>query len=312
MLRNVIVIGSIFAGSAVGAEPVALTKQTINETVAGSTLELDLPMGTKLPVRYSHDGHVSGEAGNLAWYLGSPTDHGRWWVANDKLCHKWFKWFDAKNQCLQLRQDGARLHWIRDDGEIGTATIVRRSEPIQSAALPVAPTPQSANPTLVNPPAQQSARLPAAPHPVEATVPISQAVPVIPNAVQRPPNLAPPKKDNPVAIAQAPRAAAVAPLFPRQPQSVPIRPAAPAPSFAGLAPSFKVARVDDDDVLNVREGPSADYDAIGEIPPQAEGVTISGPCQFDWCPIVRHNLKGWVNRYYLDEENRSDGGRVSR
>ena len=310
MLRNVILFGSIFAGSAVGAEPVALTKQAINETVAGSTLELDLPMGTKLPVRYSHDGHVSGEAGNLAWYLGSPTDHGRWWVANDKLCHKWFKWFDAKNQCLQLRQDGARLHWTRDDGETGTATIIRRSEPIQTAALPVAPTPQSANPIVINSPAQQSASLPAAPQPVEAIAPVSQPAPAVPKVVQRLPNLAPPTKDNPVTIAQAPRAAAVPLPISRQSQSVPIRPAAP--SFAGLAPSFKVAGVDDDDVLNVREGPSADYDAIGEIPPQAEGVTISGPCQLEWCPIVHRNLKGWVNRYYLVEENRSDGGRVSR
>ena len=111
MRRNAIIMGAIFAGTAAAAEPVALTNQAIKDTVTGSVMHLDTPVGTKLPVRYADDGLISGEAGDLASYLGAASDRGRWWVEKNRLCHKWFKWFDAEVQCLQLRQDGQRIFW---------------------------------------------------------------------------------------------------------------------------------------------------------------------------------------------------------
>src|SRR5262245_12691456 len=78
--------------------------------LAGATVEIDTPAGTKLPVRYGRDGKMSGDAGGLAWYLGAPTDRGRWWVAGDQLCHKWMNWFNSEPQCLRLRKEGRLIH----------------------------------------------------------------------------------------------------------------------------------------------------------------------------------------------------------
>jgi uncharacterized protein YraI len=63
-----------------------------------------------------------------------------------------------------------------------------------------------------------------------------------------------------------------------------------------------VAGVASDDVLNVRDGPSADYRATGAILPDAVGVHIVGRCQAEWCPISHRGLTGWVNSFYLIED----------
>jgi hypothetical protein len=67
-------------------------------------------------------------------------------------------------------------------------------------------------------------------------------------------------------------------------------------------PTFTVVRVDRDDVLNVRSGPSADFDVVGELPPGSRGVTIAGACQSSWCPVRHRMASGWVNRIYLTSE----------
>ena len=74
-------------------------------------------------------------------------------------------------------------------------------------------------------------------------------------------------------------------------------------------PSFRVVRVEEDDVLNVRSGPSEYYTPVGRIPPEGRGVRIVGQCVAFWCPIRHGRVSGWVNRYYLAEEDmRSAGG----
>ena len=69
-----------------------------------------------------------------------------------------------------------------------------------------------------------------------------------------------------------------------------------------ISGSFRVARVDEDDMLNVRSGPSEEHRVIGIITPRGHGVRIMGPCRADWCPIRHGGVAGWVHRYYLAEE----------
>jgi hypothetical protein len=104
----------------------------ITSLVSGALVKLDTPLGKKIPIQYLADGRISGNAGELASYLGSPSDHGRWWVSGNELCHKWSKWFSGELQCLRLSKQGDRIHWQNRAGTSGTATI--------ASAPPVAPT----------------------------------------------------------------------------------------------------------------------------------------------------------------------------
>lgn len=76
-----------------------------------------------------------------------------------------------------------------------------------------------------------------------------------------------------------------------------VKPAPPQP-----VKTFRVARVEPIDVLNVRSGPSEYHARVGEIAPRARGVEITGPCTGDWCPIRHDRTTGWVNSYYLAED----------
>ena len=122
--RGVIAAGiCVLAGWSAYAEPVELGDETLKQTVAGKTVNLDTPFGVSIPITYHGNGLMSGKAGVLEYFLGAEADRGRWWVANGKLCQKWFKWLDAQPSCMQLKQDGDKILWRRDDGLSGTATI---------------------------------------------------------------------------------------------------------------------------------------------------------------------------------------------
>jgi hypothetical protein len=97
---------------------------TLRKAVAGKTVHLATPLGG-LPINYRADGTMSGSAGALASYTGSERDRGRWWVVADKLCQRWNSWLGAKSYCFRLRQQGATVHWTRNDGLTGVATITR-------------------------------------------------------------------------------------------------------------------------------------------------------------------------------------------
>jgi uncharacterized protein YraI len=56
------------------------------------------------------------------------------------------------------------------------------------------------------------------------------------------------------------------------------------------------------DVLNVRKGPSADFEVVGGLPPGSRGVTVTGACQSRWCPVQHPSARGWVNSTYLARE----------
>ena len=91
------VLASTAASAASVAGPAAadwtpVPGRILKELVAGSTVVIDAPMGFKLPVRHAEDGTLHGEAGGLAFYLGSATDSGRWWVERERLCYRWARW----------------------------------------------------------------------------------------------------------------------------------------------------------------------------------------------------------------------------
>jgi hypothetical protein len=106
MHKPFIAAACLCAATIAEAEPVPLSGQAITVLVAGATVEIDTPLGTKLPVRYTLDGKISGQARDLASYLGAASDTGRWWVAADQLCHKWNRWFDSEPQCLAAEEGG--------------------------------------------------------------------------------------------------------------------------------------------------------------------------------------------------------------
>ena len=136
MLKPVIVATCLCAATVAEAESVRLSEHEISALVAGATVEIDTPLGTKLPIRYTVDGKISGQARDLASYLGAASDTGRWWVTSNQLCHKWNRWFNSEPQCMEVRKDGRTLHWRSQDGNSGTAAIAVPA-PVKTAAVPL-------------------------------------------------------------------------------------------------------------------------------------------------------------------------------
>lgn len=136
MLRPFFAIGFLAVATAALAEPVPVGGDELKKSIPGSLVEIDTPLGTKMPIRFGTDGMLAGEAGDLAPILGASKDRGRWWVDGDKLCSKFFRWFDAEPHCITLARDGTRLFWRKDNGETGTATLVEQAPPDVPAARP--------------------------------------------------------------------------------------------------------------------------------------------------------------------------------
>lgn len=303
MLRHLVAMSWVLFATSAAAEPSALSGDALRETFAGAIIEVDTPVGVKVPIQYFEDGRLSGEARGLAYILGAPTDTGKWWVSlsGDRLCHKWSKWFDGVLQCLRLSRDGSRILWRRDDGETGTAAI---STPSRLAArAPIPSTPLSEREVLRSdsPSSSSLASTSVLPRAVpqettqveESFVKSSMSVgPVL----QREP--APIRRTDDKPLLVEPKEQVRTTKAPRQTSPVePTRSASTRP-----VPSFKVWGVAANDVLNVRTGPSADYTATGAIPPDALGVRVVGECVAEWCPISHRGVRGWVNSFYLIED----------
>ena len=135
MLRLITLIGLLGSASIAMAEPVRMTGEDIKRAMPGALLEIDTPLRVSIPVKVGTDGLVSAEAGALGLTLGATKDRGRWWTDGDKLCMKWFRWFDAKPRCMTLLRDGNRVQWSEGSGESGTATITE-APPVVVAARP--------------------------------------------------------------------------------------------------------------------------------------------------------------------------------
>lgn len=293
------------------AEPEVLAGPALRAAVAGSTVEIDTPIGTKVPVKYGTDNSVSGEAGSVAFFLGSAADTGRWWVAQNLLCHRWNIWFKAEKTCLTITRDGDKITWLRDDGDTGTATIMPSSTMVAARELsnkkstlggPVdtlpAPARVAAPDSLPAPVVEAAEELPAYVPAAADAAPV-EAAPVQLAPVKKVPVAA--KSPALIRAGMIPQIAAkpvakVAALQPAAKQKVAKRSIARA---ANEPPTFWVYGVAEGDVLNVRMGPSPEHDVVGAIPPAARGVRMAGVCEGMWCLVQFGDQKGWVNRSYL-------------
>jgi hypothetical protein len=391
--RPFIVIGFLSWASAALAEPVSVANDDLKELVTGSLVEIDTPLGTKIPIRFGDDGLVSGQALDLASLLGSEKDRGRWWVDGEKLCSKWFRWFDAEVRCITVQQDGSRLYWRKDDGETGTATLIERGHtakpdaqsavvaqgkqspaapPVETSASADIPMPlrKPAPPTVFAKADAAGASVPAK-YRVAATddIPASDTVSATdqaPTETVRPTEVAltdrsteagesvgelpmirfggnglleasarvapdpvgsaevaPHSPDGPVApdrdagahaapkVAALPSAAAARPPHISAKhvvaKPVPVAPKRehPVTTTASIRPVvlYRVRGVGENDVLNVRRGPSEDNASIGAIPATGRRVMITGQCSEVWCPVQYGRIRGWVNSLYLAEDS---------
>jgi hypothetical protein len=307
-LRRFVFLLSCFATAPLAAEPIKLTGEAIKIVVVGSVLELDTPLGTTVSIRFNQDGLMSGDAKELASLLGAATDRGRWWVANDQLCYKWFRWFDAEPRCLAVSQEAKRIFWQRDDGESGTATVVEQAKPpaiptleASASARLAGGTSKDAHPANEGELVQTDATaLDTRPHFVQAdeSTQFKQSPQLTVLASKTP---LPAKSQSIVANVPVPRLAVrpkPKPTTVTTTNLVKLQPSAKTDIRA-----FRVAGVDAADVLNIRRGPSQDDESVGEIPSTGHGIIIVGRCLDDWCPIKHGGLTGWVNRYYLAEED---------
>lgn len=76
--------------------------------------------------------------------------------------------------------------------------------------------------------------------------------------------------------------------------------AAAAPSSAQTA--MRVVGVAPNDVLNVREYPSAGARIVGIIPPDGRGVVPNGERVGNWIFVSHRRVEGWVDRRYVAGE----------
>ena len=279
MLKRFIAAACLCAATVAEADPGRLSGQEITGLVAGATVEIDTPLGTKLPIRYTVDGRMSGQARDLASYLGAASDTGRWWVTSDQLCHKWNRWFDSEPQCLRLTKKGRTIHWHSRDGNSGTA-VVAVPAPIQTAS--------------VQPRAQVETKMHIA-APALLPAPANSLV-AAPSAETRAgaEQLLKSEEEKPVTEGPSIDAAVI-----QTPSSPVVSSGEPKPR---TQPMYAVTDVARGDVLNVRRGPSTDFDVIGELEAGSRGVLITGACRSEWCPVQHQSTSGWVNRMYLTNE----------
>lgn len=282
MLKPFLTVACLCAATVAKAEPVRLSAQEITDLVAGATVEIDTPLG-KLPIRYTTGGKLSGQSRDLASYLGSTSDSGRWWVASDQLCHKWNRWFGSEPQCMRLKKEGRTVHWHNQDGNSGTAVIVVPA-PIQAASLQ----PRAQIDTRTRIAVPEPSLVPAASFAAAQPVEVSASVDPSLNPAEDKPIVAAPSVD--LAVAEVPTTL------------IEDTPSQAEPKRSPAAPAYKVANVARDDVLNIRSGPSTEFDVVGELQPGSRGVSITGACRSEWCPVQHQSTRGWVNRTYLAED----------
>lgn len=63
--------------------------------------------------------------------------------------------------------------------------------------------------------------------------------------------------------------------------------------------TWQVTGVSEDDVLNMRSGPSHRFSRVGAIPARTACVIKSNTCEKNWCLVSYAGTDGWVNTKYL-------------
>jgi hypothetical protein len=296
LLRPVTAIGFLSLATTAYAEPAPVAGDELKTYISGSLVEIDTPLGTKLPVRFGSDGLVSAEAGELAPILGSAKDRGRWWIDGDKVCSKFFRWFDAEVRCITVARDGSRLYWRDNDGETGTATMVEQAS---SAAQPPAVVAAKAEPR----PAKSEAAASPPKEPVsvskdKAFVTASAAAsPAVPSAKADPVAAERPAPARPMVEAESEEAkkapgrtfggselldastrvalSPVRPLDKRAATAAPKKETPPRAQQAKPEPSKKAAKTDATVVAKLPTQPRAETASVAEAPARGRAPTAS-------------------------------------
>ena len=86
--------------------------------------------------------------------------------------------------------------------------------------------------------------------------------------------------------------------------------ATPADPAIEIVDIYRVAFVEESDVLNVRAGSGVDFDIVGELQPDATGINITGQGQVVegsvWVPIETGRISGWVNSLFLTRDMKNE------
>ena len=123
ILRTVAAIAAgLVAIGAARAEVQHLSGDALKQVVTGKTIVLNTPVGG-IPIVYRDNGTMTGRAKDMQMYTGQERDRGTWWVKSDQICQKWDTWLEGRSYCFTFRLDGRTVHWRRNDGRTGTATL---------------------------------------------------------------------------------------------------------------------------------------------------------------------------------------------
>ena len=310
MLRLSLVAALLGIASSAWAGPAPLTGEALRQELVGSLLEIDTPLaGVVIPVRVSADGLVSGEAGPLASTLGAAHDRGRWWINNDRLCVKWFRWFEAQTRCMTVEHEGAKIYWREEGGESGTATITKSSpEPAKVDPPTLIEANQPSTPSTSPPPSSEASVAigsVTAP-PADSVEPMRFAAVDLFDGLLPASTVEPEPYKLGVGTSDPPKSVTPLPITGKDQTPPPPQIAMKAPKpIVTPMPSFRVTRVAMDDALIIRSGPSEYHPSVGVIPPDGKGVFIVGVCRDLWCPVRHRSSIGWVNRYYLADDSTS-------
>ncbi|OLP58096.1 hypothetical protein BJF93_05535 [Xaviernesmea oryzae] len=125
MHRSILFALSLSFALPAAAEDGRLKAADIKEKIVGRTIYLAAPMGGEFPLNYRTNGEVDGDGQALGiGKLVKPSDSGKWWIADDRLCQQFKTWYDGNSMCFVLSDAGPnKVKWVRNNGETGIARI---------------------------------------------------------------------------------------------------------------------------------------------------------------------------------------------
>jgi hypothetical protein len=107
------------------AQADTMSGSEIRNDIIGRTMYVATPLGGELPLSYHSSGQLEGTGRALGFAaFGKPSDTGKWWIRNDKLCQQFQTWYQGNTNCYTLeRADADHVRFTRDNGQKGTARI---------------------------------------------------------------------------------------------------------------------------------------------------------------------------------------------
>ena len=98
--------------------------ERLTRLLSGRKVHLTTSLGATIPMHFKSDGNLTGHANGYAFFLGSETDRGKWWIKKDKICTRWSRWLDRETQCIRITGErGGRYYWRSDEGKTGSARV---------------------------------------------------------------------------------------------------------------------------------------------------------------------------------------------